>query len=93
MVAREGKAANPFHSLAALQKLAHHASFRTAPAVAFPHDWIFCTHFKLLQGVAAIALAMENLHDVTERRRNPCGSDYECRDSRSKAQSDSRGLV
>jgi hypothetical protein len=38
MVPGEGKAANPFHSLAALQKLAHHASFRTAPAVAFPLD-------------------------------------------------------
>jgi hypothetical protein len=36
MVTREGKAANPFHSLAALQKLALHASFRTAPSVAFP---------------------------------------------------------
>ena len=37
---RDVKAANPFHSLAALQKLAHHASFwsATAPAVAFPHD-------------------------------------------------------
>ena len=35
---QEGKAANPFHSLAALQKLAHHDSFRTAPAVAFPHE-------------------------------------------------------
>jgi hypothetical protein len=44
--AGEGKAANPFHSLAALQKLAHHASFRTAPAVAFSHDWIFCTHIN-----------------------------------------------
>jgi hypothetical protein len=32
----KGKAANPFHSLAALQKLAHHASFWSAPAVAFP---------------------------------------------------------
>jgi hypothetical protein len=38
MVTRDGKAANPFHSLAALQKLAHHASFwsATALAVAFP---------------------------------------------------------
>ena len=61
MATREGKAANPFHSLAALQKLAHHASFRTAAAVAFPHDhdlhsaalgrqpardWIFFTLFE-----------------------------------------------
>jgi hypothetical protein len=38
MVPKEGKAANPFHSLAVLQKLAHHASFRTAPAVAFPRE-------------------------------------------------------
>jgi hypothetical protein len=30
MVPRDGKAANPFHSLAALQKLAHHASLRLA---------------------------------------------------------------
>ena len=29
------KAANPFHSLAALQKLAHHDSFWCAPAIAF----------------------------------------------------------
>jgi len=33
---RWGKAANPFHSLAALQKLAHNDSFGTALAVAFP---------------------------------------------------------
>jgi hypothetical protein len=48
MVPRDGEAANPFHSLAALQNLAHHASFRTATAsaVAFPHDWIFCSLFK-----------------------------------------------
>jgi len=29
------KAANPFHSLAALQKLAHHASYLSARALAF----------------------------------------------------------
>jgi hypothetical protein len=61
MVPRDVKAANPFHSLAALQKLAHHASFLTALAVAFPrdhdlhstvqgcqlaHNWIFCALFK-----------------------------------------------
>jgi hypothetical protein len=34
--AGDGKAANPFHSLAALQKLALHDCLRTVPAVALP---------------------------------------------------------
>ena len=36
MTPREGKAANPFHSLAALQKLAHHASCRFSPRSRSP---------------------------------------------------------
>jgi hypothetical protein len=35
-LATHRKAANPFHSLAALQKLAHYDSFGTALAVALP---------------------------------------------------------
>jgi hypothetical protein len=54
MVPREGKAANPLHSLAVLQKLAHHASLRTASAIAFPHDLHSGTRREIFVGLLSL---------------------------------------